>query len=182
MQRTQKSGKLKGWIVLCMLINGFSFESEALAKSKATTKNPEPAASVDFSAPYLRTLKKARHFCGRYVGYTTEQTNAFKAYEQALAQGPKIRAQLEEIVKDGSPAGKLYSAILIQKFDSTAGLAALKNLESDQDVVAYNFEGCVFWSKPVSEVASLLIKFPTIRAKCFEEIEAPLTSGQTADQ
>ena len=59
----------------------------------------------------------------------------------ACKSGAKIRADLLWISGNGSPAGRLYAAALINRFDKTAGRAAFKALASQMPDVNVDFVG-----------------------------------------
>jgi len=160
-------GELKLWIAFCACSCTIFCIPWALAKPGTA---PEKQQNVENNS-YLHELAHTKNFCGRYVGLMNVQTPGFLAYEKALAQGAKIRKAIERLLIEGSPACKLYCAILLQKIDAGAGVAALKRLQSDHSMVASNFGGCSYYTRSVSANATDLLKDPTIRQKLFESHE-----------
>ncbi len=106
----------------------------------------------------LVRLKSAYCFDGQYTGYAGSKSENYLAYEDCGAKGAKIRVQLERLVHSGSPAGRLYAAMLLRRIDKKSGDTALRAMAKDQTAVDYNFVGCSPMQGTVAFVASRLLK------------------------
>lgn len=118
----------------------------------------------------IAQLKVATKFSGRYTGFGRSQTKDFLAYEKALSLGGTVRADLEELLKTASPAGRLYAAILLERLDPPAGIEALKHMLTDNSIVTFGFHGCGGMTGPLWMTAKTLIEQPNVRLNCFERI------------
>jgi hypothetical protein len=104
----------------------------------------------------LKSLQTAASFDTKAIGYSGENSKNFLAYEEAARQGSKIRTKLDWLVLHASPAGRLYSALLIRRLDTKAGHAALCRLTNDKSVVNQRL-GCLVGQTTVSSQASRLL-------------------------
>lgn len=110
---------------------------------------------------YLEVLKKAESLDDSGVGFTMQRTENFQAFEEALKAGASIRSHLDTLLKSGSPAGRIYAAILISELDKEAGRKALESLKGDQDMVSYR-SGDLFEDRTVGELAEALLQGESI--------------------
>lgn len=104
----------------------------------------------------LKSLQTATSFDTKAVGYSGEDSKNFLAYEEAARQGPRIRTELDWLVVHASPAGRLYSALLIRHLDAKAGHTVLCRLTNDKSVVNHRL-GCLGGPTTVSLQASRLL-------------------------
>lgn len=104
----------------------------------------------------LKSLQTATSFDTKAVGYGGEDSKNFLAYEQAARQGSRIRTKLDWLVVYASPAGRLYSALLIRRLDAKAGHTVLCRLTNDESVVNQRL-GCLGGQTTVSRQASRLL-------------------------
>lgn len=104
----------------------------------------------------LKILKTADSFDTKSVGYCGVKSKIFLAYEAAARQGSKVRSKLDWLAVHASPAGRLYSALLIRRLDSQAGRAVLCRLTNDNSVVNQR-TGCLGGPTTVSLQASRLL-------------------------
>jgi len=95
-------------------------------------KSPTRAMSVEL---------KAIAFAGQVEEAGLKSGKLAAAVGSASKSGGEIRADLDWIVKNGSPAGKLYSAALISRFDKAGGRAAYKALAAQIGDVTVDFVG-----------------------------------------
>jgi hypothetical protein len=110
---------------------------------------------------YLERLKNAPKFDDSAVGYAAQRSDTFKAFEMAYLAGSAISEDLEWLLHNGSPAGRLYAAILIVKLDKEAGKKALESLKSDADLVEYR-SGSLVETRSVGELAADALKGETL--------------------
>src|SRR5262249_36568312 len=106
---------------------------------------------------YLETLRQAEHLDDSAIGYAAQRSPTFKAFQQALEQGSRIRPDLDWLLKNSSPAGRIYAAILIGQIDKEAGRHALESLKSDQNNVSYR-TGSLVETRTVADLAADLLR------------------------
>ena len=66
------------------------------------------------------------------------------------------KTQFDWLLRNGTPAGKLYGAMLLNAVDTKAGKNALRNLQSDTDKVPYQ-SGCEVFNETVGHIATELL-------------------------
>ena len=110
---------------------------------------------------YLEQMRKAEHLDDSAVGYAAKRSETFEAFEKALAAGDSIRGDLEWLLKNASPAGRIYAAILISHFDKEAGRKALESLKTDNATVNYR-SGSLVEDRTVGDLAQDLLRGETI--------------------
>ncbi len=116
--------------------------------------------AASFSTPesdLIQKLKTTTSFCGAHTGFAGVKGPNYLAYEQALKEGAKIRKGLDDVLANGSPAGRLYAAMLIRKLDKDAGDKALKSLLSEKAEVDYCLGGCGIIKYTVGQAAKQLL-------------------------
>lgn len=162
------------------IVNTSVAATRAIAAEDQTVLISDKLPSNSHSSPHkgntdtacLAQLKRATQFRGRYTGYGLSQTKDFLAYEKALALGGKIRKEVEDLLVTGSPAGRLYAAILLERLDPKAGRKALENMLSDNSIVTFGFYGCGGTTGPLWRIAKVLIDRPTVRINNFEKVDS----------
>lgn len=80
----------------------------------------------------LKKLIQAPFLFNNSKGGSSELTDAFVA---AAKLGPKLKDDLQFIIENGSPAGKLYAACLIRTFDPPAGTRLLSGFKADKTMI-----------------------------------------------
>ena len=105
---------------------------------------------------YIQALSSAEHLDDSAVGFTNQRTDTFKAFEQAFAAGTAARPHLDWLLKNGSGAGKIYAAILIDQLDKEAGKQACESLTSDDTAVEYRSSD-IYESRTVGDLATGLL-------------------------
>lgn len=119
------------------------------AESTVTTPQSLPA--------YLQTLLGAATFDGPAVGVAAAKTVTYEAFEQAISAGDRIRPEIDYLLQQGTPAGQLYAALWLLRFDRASGEQALEQLRSDR-VMVTRFSGCsldtMSMSQAVAELSS----------------------------
>jgi len=83
------------------------------------------------SAP-LKKLIQAPQIYDNSKGGSSELSDAFVA---AAKEGAKNRDDLLFMVKNGSPAGKIYAAVLLRLIDSATGTKILNSFKSEKTLV-----------------------------------------------
>ena len=74
------------------------------------------------------------------------------AYDQARKQAASIGSKLELLLKNGTPAGRLYAAFIIDSADHEAGKKAFASLKNDTATLNYK-SGCEIIQVAVYQVA-----------------------------
>jgi hypothetical protein len=105
--------------------------------------------------PYLKILLEASSFSGSAVGVAAVKPETYKAYEQAIAVGKTIRPEIEYLLQNAKPGGRIYAALLLRRIDPVAGKQALESLRSDQTKLLF-FSGC---SPDETTVSALAVEF-----------------------
>ncbi|SCL59426.1 hypothetical protein GA0070606_3099 [Micromonospora citrea] len=81
-------------------------------------------------------------------------TEAYRRVEAALADDPEgVRAHLDRLLAEGSPAGRVYAATLLERVDPAAGRAAWTALRGESAAFG-TFAGCVMGRATLGEYAS----------------------------
>lgn len=107
--------------------------------------------------PYLEALTQADTLDDPAVGIAGQKSETYQAFEQAMAAGNTIRPELEKMLQQATPAGRLYAALLLMKLDRKAGKQALKQLQADQATVI-RFSGCLRLPMTVSQAAAQVLR------------------------
>ncbi|KAF0249364.1 MAG: hypothetical protein FD167_1231 [bacterium] len=105
---------------------------------------------------YIQVLSNAASLDDSAVGFTNQRTDTFKAFEQAFAAGSTTYSDLGWLLKNGSGAGKIYAAILIEQLDKVAGKQAYESLQADETAVDYRSSD-IFESRTVGDLATGLL-------------------------
>jgi hypothetical protein len=92
----------------------------------AATKAPKPNLPTA-----LEILRTAAGLQGRALGATARPSKLYQAFEQSLQAVPN-RPNLERLLREATPAGGIYAAMLLVKLDPKAGRQALDQMRSDQ--------------------------------------------------
>lgn len=88
--------------------------------------------------PYLVTLNDAQFIDDSRFGDKSETRLAF---DQALKAGSSIRQELQWMVENGRPTGRIYAAIVIRSFDKPGGRELLERLKTDTNLIKYKKGG-----------------------------------------
>ncbi|MFG3710698.1 hypothetical protein [Micromonospora sp. NPDC047730] len=81
-------------------------------------------------------------------------TEAYRRVEAALADDPEdVRGQLDRLLAEGAPAGRVYAATLLEGVDPAAGRAAWTALRDDPAEFG-TFTGCVMGRATLGGYAS----------------------------
>ncbi len=108
----------------------------------------------------LKKLALAKHVYDTSAGGSDEYTAAFKA---AISRGAGLRDDLIWIAKNGSPAGRIYAALLIKQFDNTQGTALLLSWKDDKTMVVNKRPGSEEHYSVSEIVSDLMSKTPIIK-------------------
>ncbi|WP_020670631.1 hypothetical protein [Amycolatopsis nigrescens] len=87
------------------------------------------------------------------VGFANELLPVTEAYRRARAAGDAARDRAEQLLTDGSPAGRVYAATLLGELDPAAGEQAWHRLSTDESQVTV-FDGCLQAERSVRTYAT----------------------------
>jgi hypothetical protein len=109
---------------------------------------------MDRLAAHLRELERADVVAFGGVGFAGELLPVTRAYEAVAGElTDGLRPDLDHLLERGTPAGKVYAAVLLGRLDPAAGRAAWRRLAGDQSPVA-TFTGCIQGSSTLGEYAA----------------------------
>jgi hypothetical protein len=97
--------------------------------------------SAEVLPPYLATLLQAGSVDDAAIGFAAVKSVTYQAFEEAIAQGSQIRPEIEYVLQAGTPAGRVYAAVLLRRLDEQAGEAAITQLRTEE-VMVMRFSGC----------------------------------------
>lgn len=87
------------------------------------------------------------------AGTLLPATEAYRHVERALDEHPaEARKKVDWLLKHGSPAGKAYAAVLLDRVDAEAARAAWTRLRGE-DAEFTTFSGCVMGRATLREYA-----------------------------
>ncbi|MER7416756.1 hypothetical protein ABT346_08205 [Micromonospora peucetia] len=88
------------------------------------------------------------------AGTVLPVTEAYRRVEAALGDGPEdLRGQLDRLLDEGTPAGRVYAATLLEHVDPGAGRAAWMALRDDPAEFG-TFTGCVMGRTTLRDYAA----------------------------
>lgn len=101
-------------------------------------------------------LGQVQRFDNRAIGFAGGESPNYEAFRAELAKGAAARPQFERLIKEGSPAARIYSAIGLYSLDKAAGTKALQNLKADTAPLK-TMNGCLMNDTTVGKTASELL-------------------------
>ncbi len=107
-------------------------EPGTIASPPKPLERPKPNPALP---AYLETLRTASRIESKFIGLVPKPSKVYQAFEQAMAAGNKIRPEIDQILKTGTPAGKMYAVKLLASFDPEATKQALEMMQNDHSVV-----------------------------------------------
>jgi hypothetical protein len=127
------------WMVLLALT---TMPSQAEPGTIVPLPNPVERPKPNPLLPaYLMTLSKATRLEGKALGAVAKPSQLYQAFEQALKSGKSIRPEIEQLLREATPAGRIYAAMLLVKLDPKAGRQLLEQMKSDQTALT-EASGC----------------------------------------
>lgn len=156
-----------------------------LATAKALSQEPErqdltkkSAANKNLPAP-LKALMHATTFDDSAAGESGQSQN-YKNYSAAVGQIQALETKdLQYLLTQGSPAGRLYAAVLLKQSNRVGNNESFAKLLSDDADVTY-LSGCKGSSYKVKEIAAAFIKdgsFNNFKFSLYCKLKTPVTSG-----
>jgi hypothetical protein len=134
-------------------------DSEPVSQETTSTKEEESKIPARALPPPLKALNEAGYLYDRSAGGGCDLT---KAFAEVRNQAASHKEDLEWIASNGTPAGKIYAAVLIRHFDKSRGELLLKDFKNDKDTMVKldSLEGSYHYS--LSEVATDLLSANSI--------------------
>lgn len=112
------------------------------AISSASIGFSQTEGQTNVSLPsYLAAIQKARIIEDTRVARPSAKSDIALAFEQAQKAGVGVRTDLEWLIENASPAGRIYAAVLLRLIDRQAGTRALERLKADKDILVYKNAG-----------------------------------------
>jgi hypothetical protein len=107
--------------------------------------------------PQVRAIAEARSVAFGGVGFASQilpETEAYFALEERLAAGGEaLRSELERLLDEATPAGRVYAAELLSRIDRAAGEAAWRRLSTDRAQLD-TMSGCLPHRTTVAQYAA----------------------------
>jgi hypothetical protein len=104
----------------------------------------------------IATLKTANRLEGKYLGIAAKPSQLYQAYESVQSiEG--IQWYIDRLLVDATPAGQIYTAMLLVKLDPTAGRKALEQMQWDPTDLGV-MSGCVQSKTTVGEAVTDILQ------------------------
>src|SRR5262245_44549339 len=100
-------------------------------------------------------LLKADAVKDRAVGYAGITPEEYKAFEALWNAGKAAEAYALKLVSDGTPAGRVYGAILLLKLDEAAARQAFPKLKEEKDTIEI-WRGCIIMQETIGALVRQL--------------------------
>jgi hypothetical protein len=147
------------------------------AESSKPKNSVGEATAVKSTRPECITkLSKAKSFDSGEQGEGARSPN-YTAYAEASGMISALETKdLEWLLANGTPAGKLYGAVLLKQTGRVGDNDSFKKLEKDTRKVAY-LSGCKGFETSVGEVARGFMKdgyFMNFKISMFCKMKAPI--------
>lgn len=107
-------------------------------QSASSASNEQGGATELKLPPYLVKLNDAQYIDDSRLG---EKSETRLAFDQALKAGSSIRSELQWLVENGRPVGRIYAAIIFRSFDKPGGRELLERLKTDTNLIKYKKGG-----------------------------------------
>ena len=138
-------------LVLPVLGSGIMAKSCAAAETANKSKNSKDKSMNSA----LKELSKVKCLCTEATGEGGEMPREYQLYLKVAAMGPEAKPDLLKIAKTGTPAGRIYAAVLLYAVDHKLGLKSLKAMENCKDTMDFR-SGCKGSTVTLGEAASKL--------------------------
>ncbi|MGC5332344.1 hypothetical protein [Micromonospora sp. DT62] len=117
-------------------------------------RNKDREREVEAAFDELRRAETVAFGGVGIAGTLLPVTEAYRRVEAALGDDPEdLRGQLDRLLAEGTPAGRVYAATLLERVDPTAGRAAWTALRDDPAELG-TFTGCVMGRTTLREYAT----------------------------
>jgi hypothetical protein len=107
-----------------------------ISPSPNPVERPNPNSKPNPPLPvYLEILRTTKYWENKFVGSDYQPSKVFGAFQKAYQAGEKNRSELEQILRTGTPAGKMYAVVILADFDPEAAKQVLEKMRNDDTVV-----------------------------------------------
>ncbi len=103
---------------------------------------------------FIAELAQASVMTDRAIGAAAAKPSLYRAFEEALQAGADIRPEIDWLLSDGTPAGRIYGAVLLLHIDPKAGRQSLEQMQSEQTPLASNNPRFFGHTTPVSTIVT----------------------------
>ncbi|MBK9204963.1 MAG: hypothetical protein IPL73_21525 [Candidatus Obscuribacter sp.] len=152
---------------------------QALGKEHRALNLASKSTDKDSLPPPLKALMHATTFDDSAAGESGQSQN-YKNYSAAVGQIQALETKdLQNLLTQGSPAGRLYAAVLLKQSNRVGNNESFAKLLSDDADVTY-LSGCKGSSYKVKEIAAAFIKdgsFNNFKFSLYCKLKTPVTSG-----
>ncbi len=138
---------LKTLLITFLLL---SFQAASFAEG------PE-CGSTHLNDSDFEAIKNANALVYKERGDSNQASPDWLVFEKFLKFGKLASDHIDRLLKEASPAGKLYAAILLKQLDRNKADQALASMESSKEAVFY-FKGCAKSQTSLGELAKRIIK------------------------
>ncbi len=147
-----KLSKMRSSCVVVLLIGWLILASSTMANCEG-----EHCGDSQLSSAETDCLMKTTAVIYREKGDTNKPSGQWLAFQKYLKFGSSAKPEIQELISKGTPAGRLYGAILLKQIDAKTADAALAKMKDDQTAVNY-FRGCSAESTTAGALALRILK------------------------
>ena len=119
-------------LALCLVLSGASTEN---AYAEGDKCGEEHVTDAD-----IKIIKNATAVVNCVRGDTNQPSREWRAFKKLYLIKHLAKDSINTMLKNGSPAGKLYGAILLMQLDKPRATKELKRMSSSNKKVEYVFE------------------------------------------
>ena len=139
--------KSKNLALLLAVASGFLLTAIMSVKAFAADK-----------AQCLITLSTAKRFEDKQIGEGGSPSKIYKAYEEAFKSSGSIKKEdYEGLLQNGTPAGRVYGAMLLRDTGNADNKNSFGKLSKDESKIDFQ-SGCEVSKDTVSAIAKSFIK------------------------
>ncbi len=117
-----------------------------------STADDRSGATGDRLAGALSELSRAEVVAFGGVGFAGQLLPVTAAFQEVRAAGAGARPEVEALLDQATPEGKVYAATLLAELDPAAGESAWRRLAGEPAEVN-TFTGCLRATTPLAEYA-----------------------------
>ena len=133
----------------------------------------------------LRKIKVATSFDDSVVGEAASRSDNYKAYAEAVDQIQGLTVDdLNNVLESGTPAGKIYAAVLLHQSSKVGHNLSFDKLLNDKSAVAYK-SGCKVMNTTVGEIAKTFVdtgSYHNFKYSMFCKLTAPVNNGDSSSK
>jgi hypothetical protein len=173
-----------GGCIILMLAMALPGQAQAKITHQSSPTPSLQRPKTNPSLPdYLETLRTAAQPGGGPGGAAAVPSQEYKAFEVAIQAGETIRPELEQMLRTGTPVGKVYAAALLMQFDPNAARQIFENMQSDRTPIVMMPSGVLIieessigqWSTEILQGTNDAVFFP-------QALPLPLATLRNADR